>query len=304
MENIEKLKEYYKQYCSPLIFVNETTLPDNKSAKVFLYNFNTSEELENFKKVFQEYLPFYVLNFDLIENYTVDDTISKQLVKDAKYIYETDITPTRKTGINGIFGELYNDYYIKNVLNDEVLLQYLSRKDFNSPDSESKGIDVVACNEKDGKLEIIMSEAKFVGNLSTAKNNLKDDISGATGHLNKEYINKYMNFVMYRQDGLDKRRSKEIQKLVTEFNTKKWKEKLDFIDCINELDCSCRFIYFAVFKQCQKRNIKDFEDQILEIIQEFNQNIVNTTINNYSIEVVFIPTFNESMTLKRKMEEW
>ena len=304
MENIEKLKEYYKQYCSPLIFVNETTLPDNKSAKVFLYNFNTSEELENFKKVFQEYLPFYVLNFDLIENYTVDNTISKQLVKDAKYIYETDITPTRKTGINGIFGELYNDYYIKNVLNDEILLQYLSRKDFNSPDSESKGVDVVACNEKDGKLEIIMSEAKFVGNLSTAKNNLKDDISGATGHLNKEYINKYMNFVMYRQDGLDKRRSKKIQKLVTEFNTKKWKEKLDFIDCINELDCSCRFIYFAVFKQCQKRNIKDFEDQILEIIQEFNQNIVNTTINNYSIEVVFIPTFNESMTLKRKMEEW
>lgn len=304
MENIEKLKEYYKQYCSPLIFVNETTLPDNKSAKVFLYNFNTSEELENFKKVFQEYLPFYVLNFDLIENYTVDNTISKQLVKDAKYIYETDITPTRKTGINGIFGELYNDYYIKNVLNDEILLQYLSRKDFNNPDSESKGVDVVACNEKDGKLEIIMSEAKFVGNLSTAKNNLKDDISGATGHLNKEYINKYMNFVMYRQDGLDKRRSKEIQKLVTEFNTKKWKEKLDFIDCINELDCSCRFIYFAVFKQCQKRNIKDFEDQILEIIQEFNQNIVNTTINNYSIEVVFIPTFNESMTLKRKMEEW
>ena len=44
--------------------------------------------------------------------------------------------------------------------------------------------------------------------------------------------------------------------------------------------------------------------EILEIIQEFNQNIVNTGINNYSIEVVFIPTFNESMTLKRKMEEW
>ena len=100
MENIEKLKEYYKKYCSPLIFVNETILPNNKSAKVFLYNFNTSEELENFKKVFQEYLPFYVLNFDSIENYIVDDTISKQLVKDAKYIYETNITPTRKTGIN------------------------------------------------------------------------------------------------------------------------------------------------------------------------------------------------------------
>ena len=304
MENIEKLKEYYKKVCSPLIFVNETHLTDNKSAKVFLYNFSTEEELYNFKKVFQEYLPFYVLNLDLIEGYTVDDTISEQLVKDAKFIYENDITPTRKTGVNGIFGELYNDYYIKNVLNDEILLQYLSRKDFNSPDSESKGIDVVACNAKNGKLEIIVSEAKFVGNLSTAKNNLKDDISGPTGHLNKGYINKYMNFVMYRQEGLDKRRSKEIQKLVTEFNAKKWSEKLDFIDCINELDCSCRFIYFAVFKQCQKRDIKDFESEILEIVQEFNQNIASTGINNYSIEVVFIPTFNESMTLKRKMEEW
>lgn len=304
MENLQKLKEYYKQHCSSLIFINETFLPNNKSAKVYLYNFSNEEELNNFKKVFQEYLPFYVLNLDYIESYIFDDTISEQLVKNAKFIYETDITPTRKTGMNGIFGELYNDYYIKNVLNDEILLQYLSRKDFNSPDSESKGIDVVACSKKDGKLEIIMSEAKFVGNLSTAKNNLKDDISGPTGHLNKEYINKYMNFVMYRQSGLDKERSKEIQKLVTEFNLKKWNEKLDFIDCINELDCSCRFIYFAIFRQCKKRTINDFQDEILEIIQEFNKNIVNTGINNYSIEVVFIPTFNESMTLKKKMEEW
>lgn len=304
MENIQKLKEYYKKECSPLIFINKTLLPNNKSAKIFLYNFTTDEELNNFKKVFQEYLPFYVLNLDYIESYTVDDTISSQLVNDAKYIYETDITPTRKTGINGIFGELYNDYYIKNVLDDEVLLEYLARKDFNSIDSESKGIDVAACNEKNGKLEIIMSEAKFVGNLSTAKKNLKDDISGQTGHLNKEYINKYMNFVMYRQNGLEKGRSKTIQGLVTEFNRKKWREKLDFIDCINALDCSCRFIYFAIFRQCQKRNIENFENEISEIVQEFNQNIINTGINNYSIEVVFIPTFNESMTLKNKMEEW
>ena len=78
MENIEKLKEYYKKECSSLIFINETLLPNNKSAKIFLYNFTTDEELNNFKKVFQEYLPFYVLNLDYIESYTVDDTISSQ----------------------------------------------------------------------------------------------------------------------------------------------------------------------------------------------------------------------------------
>ena len=41
MEHIEKFKEYYKKSCSPLIFVNETLLPDNKSAKIFLYDFST-----------------------------------------------------------------------------------------------------------------------------------------------------------------------------------------------------------------------------------------------------------------------
>ncbi|MBQ2835789.1 MAG: hypothetical protein IJE68_03015 [Clostridia bacterium] len=301
---IEELKHYYKKVCTPLVFVNETRLENDKIAKVYLYNFSNEEELENFKKVFQEYLPFYVLNFDLIELYDLDNNISMQLKSDAKHIYENDITPNRKTEINGIFGELFNDYYIKNVMNDEILLTYLSRRDFNSGNWESQGIDIVACEEKNNKLNIILSEAKFVGTLSQARDNLKGDISGEHEHLNKDYINGYMDFVMHRQLGLDKVRSEKVQTLINEFNKKRWQEKLQFIDCINKMGHSCKFIYFAIFKQCKNRKIEDFKEAINEIINEFNNKIKETEIENYSLEVVFIPTFNTSMNLKRKMEEW
>lgn len=54
MENIYRLKEYYKRVCSPLVFVNEILLENNKNVKVYLYDFKTEEELSNFKKIFQE----------------------------------------------------------------------------------------------------------------------------------------------------------------------------------------------------------------------------------------------------------
>lgn len=301
MDKIEILKEYYKNTCTPLIFVNETKLSDNKVAKVYLYDFK-EEELENFQSVFQMYLPFYVLNFDMIDNYKLDENIKEELIGESKYIYESHVTPNRKTEINGIFGELFNDYYVKNVLNDEVLLSYLSRKSHSN--QESKGIDIVACNIQNEKFEVILSEAKFVGTLSKAKEGLKSDISGDNYHLNENFINDYMHFVMCKQAGLEKERAKDIQRLVTEFNKKKWFERLNFIDCMNQLDYAFKFIYFAIFTESKNRDIENFRDSITEIINEFNSMISETGIKNYDMEVVFIPTYNKSMDLKKKMEDW
>lgn len=63
---------------------------------------------------------------------------------------------------------MFNDYYLKNILNEEILLAYVSKKEFNNR-NEAKGIDLVCCEDKDDTLEIILSEAKFVGNLNSAK---------------------------------------------------------------------------------------------------------------------------------------
>lgn len=156
MNNVEILKQYYKEICTPLIFINETYLNNNSSAKVYLYDFSKDKELENFKKVFQEYMAMYVRNEDIINFYDLSQDISSQLLKEFKKIYKK-VTPDRKTGVNGIFGELFNDYYLKNVLNEDILLAYVSKKEFNNK-NEAKGIDVVCCENKGERLEIILSE--------------------------------------------------------------------------------------------------------------------------------------------------
>lgn len=129
------------------------------------------------------------------------------------------------------------------------------------------------------------------------------DISGETNHLNSEYINNYMDFVLNRQQGLDSRRKENITLKITEINKKIIVEDKKFIDAINELGYSLRFIYFAIFQYENNRNIENFKDAINEILKEFAEQVKQTGVNNYSMEIVFIPTFNTSMNLKNKMEE-
>ena len=301
MNNVEILKQYYKEICTPLIFINETYLNNNSSAKVYLYDFSNDKELENFNKVFQEYMAMYVRNEDIINFYDLSQDISSQLLKEFKKIYKK-VTPDRKTGVNGIFGELFNDYYLKNVLNEDILLAYVSKKEFNNK-NEAKGIDVVCCENKGERLEIILSEAKFVGNLSRAKDSLIGDISGNDNHLNLEYLNDYMDFVLNRQSGLERRRAKEVTDKINELNKKIITEDKNFIEAVNELKYSLKFIYFAIFKYENNRNVENFRSAIEEILTEFNQQIENIKINKYNVEIVFVPTFNDSMDLKNKMEE-
>lgn len=122
--NIEILQEYYKRVCSPLIFINEFVIKNCCKAKVYLYNFKKEEELNNFKKVFQEYIPFYVKNFDRISRYKLtesDEDISKLLIGKARHIKKIEnILPNRPTRMNGIYGEVYNDFYVRNILQNEM----------------------------------------------------------------------------------------------------------------------------------------------------------------------------------------
>mgnify|MGYP005772747111 CR=1 FL=1 len=304
MENIYRLKEYYKRVCSPLVFVNETSLENNKNVKVYLYDFKTEEELSNFKKVFQEYLPFYVRNYDSISKYKIsddDEEISKMLVEKAKYIkFKSGSIPNRGVDKDGIYGEIYNDFYIRNIIDKDRLISYLSRRSYERPRGENEGIDIVGCGLKNDKLEITFSEAKFMTNIYSAKNNL---ILDTQNHLDKDFINDFMNFVIQRQGDIISERVATINEKINEFNDTIEDTGLTFIEVLNKLEVSVKFIYFAIFNN-EHRDILFYEDKIQEIINSFNANIKKTNIKNYEIEVVFIPTFNTSMDLKNKMEEW
>ena len=96
---------------------------------------------------------------------------------------------------------------------------------------------------------------------------------------------------------------KEVTDKINELNKKIITEDKNFIEAVNELKYSLKFIYFAIFKYENNRNVENFRSAIEEILTEFNQQIENIKINKYNVEIVFVPTFNDSMDLKNKMEE-
>ncbi len=304
MSKIEILKEYYKRVCAPLIFVGERYLNDENTAKVYVYDFNNEEELMNFKKVFQEYLPFYVRNFDRIARYKLeggDAGISRELLIKALGIKKDKILLTnRASNQNGIYGELYNDFYLRNIAKQERLATYLMRREYNREGQESKGIDVVTCALKGGTVEVSLSEAKFVKNLGSAKSELKDDI---IKHVNKEYINGFMNFVMQHQGEVICERTTEINEKINQFNDLIEDEGLEFIDALNRMGFSAKFVFFALFNN-ESREDNTYKAKMIELIDKFYEVVTETGIEKYTIEIVFIPTFNEVQKLKDKMEEW
>lgn len=301
MSNYDILKSYYKEVCAPLIFVGERIEGTENNIKVYLYDFSKKIEMENFKKVFQEYMFMYAKNYDIIEHLDLTKGVSSVLSKKYKNTFIED-TPRRETATNGIFGELFNDFYLRNILNENSMLAYASRRAYNN-NSEAKGIDIVFCNDQLESLEIVLSEAKFVGNITYAKNSLISDISGTENHLNKGYIDSYMDFVLDRQGGLEKSRKESIISKIKAINGKRIAEEMGFIDIVNELNYSIKFVYFAIFQYENNRSIDKFRAVAEEIINEFYIKIKDTSIRNYSVDIVFIPTFNTSMVLKHKMEE-
>ena len=75
------------------------------------------------------------------------------------------------------------------------------------------------------------------------------------------------------------------------------------IEAFNKLDIKVKFDFFAVYHDNNK--VIDERKQFFDrIVDEFNNKIGETGINNYDIEVVFIPTKNSSVTLKQEMETW
>ncbi len=306
MTNNEILKRYYEEFCAPLIFVNETNLDDNKNIKVYLYNFSTQQELENFKIVYQAYLPYYVQNMDRINFLNINDTmcnleLTDLLKREAKKLY--DLTNQnivhRTTGTNGMFGELLNHFHLINVLSNNPFLAYLSRKNYKS-NEEAKGIDIAVCNFHDKELEVIFSESKFVADCFNAKTKLIEDIAI---HIKAKEINNFGQFILGNNDAVKSYRNTELNNIVNKLNKKMCTEDKSFIQSINEINGKIKFVFFAVFQQNTKRNIDDFKKNIEEIITEFKYKIIDIGLAKYDVEIVFIPTFNTSMTIKNKMEE-
>lgn len=101
----------------------------------------------------------------------------------------------------------------------------------------------------------------------------------------------------------DEKNSEFIRNKLIELNDLLINHKLLPIDAFNKMKIKVRFDFFAIYHD-NNHNIDERKNHFDIIVDQFNDSIVKTGIDNYDIEVIFIPTKNTSVDLKKEMELW
>lgn len=299
---LDEIKQHYINNHKKKIFA--TKVVSSTCEYYILYNYDYNYELENFKNEFLYYLPYYVSNDDLLGTIDTTHDIDAQMEKRSKKIRrDSTIIPKRLISNDGIYGELFLDFYLRIVRNRNLIITYASKKDFKTK-RESTGIDSVTYYIDGEKLNICFSEAKFVVDASSAKSELKNDIEGDAeqlGHLTEKFINNYMQFIVEKGNNLSFVEKKKFSVFLNKLNGELYNGK-KFLKVLISEDICINFIFFAIFKSWKKKpeyldlHYNEIKDSALEKINRLN-------IKNYKIEIVFIPTDNTSMTIKKEIEK-
>ena len=88
---------------------------------------------------------------------------------------------------------------------------------------------------------------------------------------------------------------------VNKLNAELYNEK-KFLDILISEDICVNFVFFAIFKSSLKKP-EDLELHYNEIKNSALLKIKSLNIRNFKIEIVFIPTDNASMTIKKEIEK-
>jgi len=310
-----KLRNYYEKHCAPLIFYGEQRLENNSFCKMYFLDTTVEKELKNYKKLFQEYLFLYVRNHDTLSNFdnlkeeNDEDNISKALYLNSKKIWDDESLIITSNPITlGIYGELFDEFYLNIVKKENTLLTYSTKSSFNV--RNIKGCDNISALWENDGLTLILSECKFYTDIKNASNSLIEDIIGnenEKSHITKEYINRYLNFVADKPHSIfsNNEDNKKIISIYEKINHDilNAPNTVTSIDILNKYNVKIRFDFFAIYCDNVYTPIERAQ-YYKNIVNAFNKQIVNTGINNYSMEIIFIPTKNKSPEIKRSMYTW
>lgn len=290
------LKNYYYNNYRKLVFLIRKEMNTNSSCVMYLYDYNL--EFENFSRTFVYYLPLYADSYDLFRYYSISDDF---LLKKSKEIWKLSRFD-KDINTSGIYGEVLLDFYVRIVSKNEIFSVYASKSSYNNR-SELKGIDTVGleCINEDC-FNFIFAEAKFVANLSNAKQELISDICGKSGHLNSLFLNDYYSFAMRHCSVNNNSHGKSAKKYIDNLNEKVCIDGMSFIEAVNFLNYKIKFVYFAVFASSYK-DPSSITNHYDDILTAFYSTISSTGIKNYDIEIVLIPTNNVPKEIKKKMRE-
>ena len=200
--DLKDLESYFEAEHKNKIFCTKLCV-DNKKFCI-LYDYSKKDEIEKFVSNFTEYLPYYVYNADSLESIDPKGGIGKRLAETSKTCWNGPTVPKRDLKVNGIFGEVFLDFYERIVKKGKLASTYASRRNFKSR-SENKGFDNVLFAINNDEIEFVFAESKFVADKSGAKSALVSDITGkpatkdnpeVVGHLTLDFMNDYITFVV------------------------------------------------------------------------------------------------------------
>lgn len=308
-EILAKLEEYYINYHKEKIFSIELReeFRDGRSFKI-LFTYEKKDEIQKFVSNFSEYLPYYVHNGDMLECLDLSNNISNELIKQSKKCWDGPMVPNRNIRVNGIFGEVFLDFYERIVRKAKVACTYAGRRGYHN-NHENTGFDNVLFEIDDGKLEFIFAEAKFVGKKSDAKKSLIDDIKGSRigevtsmGHLTLEYLNDYICFIVEKSSFFCEEDRTVVKKIINELNNVLINDNGDFVSFLINKGIYIKCVFFAIF--CDSNFSPEFFcKEYDKIYSEAKNNLEIIGFKNYSIEIVFIPTLSTSMDIKEAIRK-
>lgn len=308
-DNLEKLEKYFSTEHEKKIFCTKLCV-EGKCFDI-LYDYDKRDEIDNFVSNFSEYLPYYVYNADTLEWIDTEGDVSTKLKEISKKCWNGPNVPSRDKNVNGIFGEVFLDFYERIVKKAKLACTYASRRDFNS-NNENRGFDNVLFSINNNNIEFVFAESKFVIDKSTASSALVKDIKGepasgdkkaVVGHLTKDYMNDYITFVVEKNSYFSDLDKELLKPFIRNLNDVLINQNGNFIDFLINNDVRVNCVFFAIFKN-QSINPTDYIDAYDCIYSEAEKHLKDIGFKNYSIEIVFIPTKSRSTEIKGAIYEY
>ena len=308
--DIDRLIAHYQSNYAHKVFL--TKLSDEKQNAYIMYIHDYNQELDDFADTFLKYLPFYVRNSDYFKAIDEFGDVDIQLADRSKSMRRNSrVIPQRKIDSDGIYGELFLDFYLRIVSARNAVITYANKRSFSS-NYESTGPDnIVYYTDTNGKINICLCEAKFVGGAANAKKDLIEDIvgkpaspeknDGKPAHITTSYLNDYFQFVVEKGYHIPEP-DRSVFKAFFEDLNGQLDNGNNFVSILIQHNVCVNFVFFAIFdsKQRVPEKLKDHYD---DIYNQCEQSVKTIGFSNYKIEIVFVPTENSTMDIKRAMEK-
>lgn len=301
--DLKDLESYFEAEHKNKIFCTKLCV-DNKKFCI-LYDYSKKDEIEKFVSNFTEYLPYYVYNADSLESIDSQENLGKRLAEISKMCWHGPTVPKRNLKVNGIFGEVFLDFYARIVKKAKLASTYASRRDFKSK-SENKGFDNVLFSINNNEIEFVFAESKFVVNKSSATSALLSDITGTpaikdkpevVGHLTLDFMNDYITFVVEKGAFFSDSDKMLLKPFFKELNDVLMNKGGDFISFLIEKEVKVNCVFFAIF-ECASTTLSDYISAYNKIESTAKSYLENMGLKKYGIEIVFIPTHASSMEIK------